>query len=126
MKRGFGFVFKALLILLLSISVCAIAPQSAFSAQTIIIDHTCMDINQIPESAIDQTKINLHIAYGHTSHGSQLITGMTGLIDFANNGGAGLSLPADIFAWNNGGAGGGHWIFMIMQWQGIVAIFPSG
>ena len=106
MKRDFGFVFKALLILLLSVSVCAITPQSALSAQPIIIDHTCTDINQIPESAIDQAKINLHIAYGHTSHGSQLITGMTGLIDFANNGGVGLALPTDIFAWNNGGAGG--------------------
>jgi hypothetical protein len=31
---------------------------------------------------------------------------MTGLIDFANNGGLGLSHPEDIFAWNNGGTGG--------------------
>ena len=106
MKRYFKFVFEALLFLLLSVSVCAVAPQSAFSAQPIIIDHTCTDINPIPQSAIDQAKINLHIAYGHTSHGSQLTTGMTGLIDFANNGGVGLSLPTDIFAWNNGGAGG--------------------
>ena len=106
MKRDFGFVFKALMILLLSVSVCVIIPQSAFSAQPIIIDHTCTDIRQIPESAIDQAKINLHIAYGHTSHGSQLTTGMTGLVGFANNGGLGLALPTDIFAWNNGGTGG--------------------
>jgi hypothetical protein len=31
---------------------------------------------------------------------------MTCLVNFANNGGLGLSLPTDIFAWNNGGAGG--------------------
>jgi hypothetical protein len=31
---------------------------------------------------------------------------MTGLVDFANNGGLGLSLPTDIFAWNNGGTSG--------------------
>ena len=106
MNRKYGFIYKGLVILLLSVLVCVINPPSAYSAQPIIIDHTCTDINQIPESAIDQAKINLHIAYGHTSHGSQLTTGMTGLVDFANNGGVGLSLPTDIFAWNNGGAGG--------------------
>ena len=106
MNRDFGFVFKTLTILLLSVSVCVIIPQATFSAQPIIIDHTCTDIRQIPESAIDQAKTNLHIAYGHTSHGRQLTTGMTGLVDFANNGGLGLSLPTDIFAWNNGGVGG--------------------
>ncbi len=71
-----------------------------------IIDHNCTDITQIPQSAIEQAKIDLHIAYGHTSHGSQLTTGMTGLIGFANGGGLGLSLPTDIFEWNNGGTGG--------------------
>jgi len=70
------------------------------------IDHNCIDITQIPQSAIEQAKADLHIAYGHTSHGSQLTTGMNGLVDFANGGGLGLSLPADIFAWNNGGSGG--------------------
>ena len=71
-----------------------------------IIDHNCTDITQIPESAIYQAKADLHIAYGHTSHGSQLTDGMSGLIDFANGGGLGLSLPTDIFAWNNGGTSG--------------------
>ena len=74
--------------------------------QGIIIDHNCTDITSIPESAINQAKANLHIGYGHTSHGSQLTTGMTGLVAFANNGGLGLSLPQDIFAWNNGGTNG--------------------
>ena len=75
-------------------------------AQGIIIDHTCTEITQIPESAIYQAKATLHIGYGHTSHGSQLTTGMTGLVSFANNGGLGLSLPQDIFEWNNGGSNG--------------------
>jgi hypothetical protein len=74
--------------------------------EPIIIDHTCTDITSIPESAINQAKNVLHIAYGHTSHGSQLTTGMSGLIAFANGGGLGLSLPTDIFAWNNGGSEG--------------------
>ena len=74
--------------------------------QAIIIDHNCTDITQIPQAAIEQAKDSLHIAYGHTSHGSQLTTGMSGLVGFANGGGLGLSLPTDIFAWNNGGSSG--------------------
>ncbi len=72
----------------------------------VVIDHNCTDITAIPQSAIEQAKASLHIAYGHTSHGSQLITGMNGLITFANGGGKGLSLPTNIFAWNEGGTGG--------------------
>jgi hypothetical protein len=80
--------------------------QTQVLSQGTIIDHTCTDITIVPESAINQAKANLHIGYGHTSHGSQLTTGMTGLITFANNGGLGLSHPQDIFAWNNGGTNG--------------------
>ena len=80
--------------------------HSHIFAQGAIIDHTCTDITKIPESAINQAKASLHIGYGHTSHGSQLTTGMTGLVTFANNGGLGLSHPKDIFEWNNGGTGG--------------------
>jgi hypothetical protein len=82
----------------------------SYSAKTIaadfpiIVDHTCTDITAIPQAAIEQAKSSLHIAYGHTSHGSQLITGMNGLIAFANAGGKGLSLPTDIFKWSYGGA----------------------
>jgi hypothetical protein len=80
--------------------------QIVHAAEPIVIDHACTDITRIPESAIEQAKANLRIAYGHTSHGSQLTAGMTGLIGFANDGGLGLSLSVDIFEWNNGGTGG--------------------
>jgi hypothetical protein len=79
---------------------------SGVSAQPVIIDHHATDITQIPRSALEQAKTSLHIAYGHTSHGSQLTTGMTGLVDFANSGGLRLSLPVDFFQWNNGGTNG--------------------
>ncbi|MBN2842916.1 MAG: hypothetical protein JXM68_07490 [Sedimentisphaerales bacterium] len=75
-------------------------------AQGIIIDHLCTDITAIPESAIMAAKNQLRIAYGHTSHGSQITTGMTGLVAFANNGGLGLDLPDNIFAWNASGSNG--------------------
>ncbi len=82
---------------------------SAQEARTepLIIDHTTDDINAIPQGWIEAAKANIHIAYGHTSHGSQISTGMSGLIAFANGGGLDLSLPVNIFQYdhdsNNGG-----------------------
>lgn len=75
-------------------------------AHALAVDHECTDITAIPQAAIEQAKNTLHIAYGHTSHGSQVTDGMSGLVDFANGGGLGLSLPENIFAWNNGGTDG--------------------
>lgn len=42
----------------------------------LIIDHNCTNISMIPTQWILQAKSNFHIAYGHTSHGSQLVSGM--------------------------------------------------
>lgn len=80
------------------------APQARTAP--LIIDHTSVNIQAVPQEWIEAAKQQLHIAYGHTSHGSQLTDGMSGLVTFANGGGLGLDLPADIFAWNDGGADG--------------------
>lgn len=61
-----------------------------------VIDHNCTNLNDIPDIYINQAKASLHIAYEHTSHGSQIIDGMTGLYGWK-----GAS-----FAWNNGGFNG--------------------
>lgn len=45
----------------------------------LIINHENINLNAIPERWVDSAQANLHIAYAHTSHGSQVITGMTGL-----------------------------------------------
>jgi hypothetical protein len=45
----------------------------------IIIDHTSTDLSLVPEYWINQAKSLLRISYGHTSHGSQLISGMDAL-----------------------------------------------
>jgi hypothetical protein len=62
----------------------------------VIIDHTCCELDAIPERWINTAKENLVIAYGHTSHGSQLVTGMTGLVTYAGSN----------FCWNVNGADG--------------------
>jgi hypothetical protein len=92
-------------LIFLTVFIFGFASQSLF-AQAIIADHSCTDITAVPQEWIEKAKTDLHIGYGHTSHGSQITTGMTGLVGFANGGGKGLSLPEDIFAWNNGGSGG--------------------
>jgi hypothetical protein len=61
-----------------------------------IIDHRCTKLATIPETAITQAKSKLHIAYGHTSHGSQLTEGMTGLVTWKGS----------LYAWNAGGTNG--------------------
>ncbi len=71
-------------------------------SQAIIINHKCTNLDSIPETAISQAKQNLHIAYGHTSHGSQLITGMTALIGQTNLHG----YKGNIYQWNEGGTNG--------------------
>lgn len=86
--------------------ICLLGISAALQGQAVIIDHTCVDITRIPLTAINTAKSTLHIAYGHTSHGSQVTDGMTGLVSFANGDGKGLSHPANTFAWNNGGSGG--------------------
>ncbi len=62
---------------------CFIAP-GLYAAQSPpnIIDHTKRDIAKIPVQAIVQAKKKLHIAYGHTSHGQQLVVGMESLDSF--------------------------------------------
>jgi len=64
----------------------------------IIADHTTINLANVPQDAIVQAKENLHIAYGHTSHGSQITTGMTGLVSFA-----GAPYGGNLYRWNNGG-----------------------
>ncbi len=105
-KMKYVMVQKRQLSFIILLLVFTIGLHSNIPAQGTIIDHNCTDITKIPESAINQAKQTLHIGYGHTSHGSQLTTGMTGLVSFANNGGLGLSYVQDIFAWNNGGTNG--------------------
>jgi len=62
----------------------------------ITIDHTTTKLASIPSDWVSAAKNNLHIAYSHTSHGSQLITGMSGLVSFKGTS----------FSWNNGGTDG--------------------
>mgnify|MGYP006282176233 CR=1 FL=1 len=88
------------------IILCLAFISVLYSGEPIIINHESTDITKLSEESIKLAKEKLHIAYNHTSHGSQLITGMEELIEFANNGGRNLALEEDIFQFNNGGTNG--------------------
>jgi len=75
---------------------------SPLFSQAIIIDHTCCDLSKIDSVAIENAKDSLHIAYGHTSHGSQVTTGMAGLDGQDSL----IGYKGDIYEWNEGGTGG--------------------
>ena len=62
----------------------------------IIINHSTARLTGIPAEWIQKAKETLHIAYGHTSHGSQLTEGMSGLAKW----------KGPLYAWKEGGAVG--------------------
>lgn len=62
----------------------------------ILINHTSTNLAQIPLAQITAAKQSLKIAYGHTSHGSQLVTGMDAL----------MAAAGSPYAWNGSGTAG--------------------
>jgi len=78
-SKSFEINLNFLLILTLLLS------YTSFAQQPIIIDHNCKDINKIPVSYIQLAKDNLRIGYSHTSHGSQLVTGLNSIKSLGSN-----------------------------------------
>ncbi|MBP7868117.1 MAG: VCBS repeat-containing protein [Acidobacteria bacterium] len=64
MIRGFGTV----------LAVAALAAPGC--AQGFTVGHLHSDVHRIPPVWVQQARSTLHVAYQHTSHGSQLVTGM--------------------------------------------------
>ena len=87
--RYFGIACSVLLVMFSGVM--------AAGAQ-MLLDHRCTSLGEIPSSWISQAKTDLHIAYNHTSHGSQLITGMDALEAFPPFGAA--------YAWSDDGSVG--------------------
>jgi hypothetical protein len=63
-----------------------------------VIDYQNLDLSLIPDQYIQQAKENLHIAYQHTSHGSQIISGMNSLMNYPDFG--------DKYKWTDDGSSG--------------------
>ncbi len=78
MNRKYYFFFRVLAFFLVGFPLSVVSPKLAFSDQPLIIDHTCTDISQIPAYWLEQAK-QLTIHYAHTSHGSQIKSGILNL-----------------------------------------------
>jgi len=57
----------------------ALAALCANLNAQIIIDHSCVDPTKIPQPYVEKAKDSFKVAYGHTSHGSQIVSGMTAM-----------------------------------------------
>lgn len=93
------------------ILLLAIVSFSLNAQEAIIIDHGCIQLSEIPIEWIDSAKANLFIGYGHTSHGSQLTSGMhaiesyypDGEYDWSHDGG-----PGELHLFEGDGYGTGY------------------
>lgn len=82
-RTSLFFVYAGLLLLLAGVMAwgalpaippAALPQHTAAAASPIIIDHTTTDLSRIPARWLQAAR-GLSLHYGHTSHGSQLLTG---------------------------------------------------
>jgi len=65
---------KIFILLLFTVySVTILYPQG------LIINHECTELTTVPSGWIDSAKTNLRVTYQHTSHGSQLVSGLNAI-----------------------------------------------
>ena len=93
----------SMMVLMLSLSIgctkkMSVVETAVYRTEAIIINHTCTDITQIPEHWIKKAKAEFGISYGHTSHGSQIISGMEGLYADSNLYSFGISQSKNILS----------------------------
>ncbi len=69
-------ILPLLMLTIIPVQVCSVAPESAF-----IIDHTCTDLDIIPDQWIEQARNQFRIHYAHTSHGEQIVAGLQRLAE---------------------------------------------
>jgi hypothetical protein len=79
--------------------LCLLPGLAWAQGRALVIDHTCTEVARIPPQWLEKARQSLRLAYGHTSHGSQLVAGMQALrtadperFAFGVGGGKGLSL----------------------------------
>ncbi|MBN1697400.1 MAG: hypothetical protein JW881_07790 [Spirochaetales bacterium] len=71
--KAFGFIC---LILIISVFYSCYFESGTAAEALLLVGHTECDLSTIADAEIAKARRVLHIAYQHTSHGSQLVTGM--------------------------------------------------
>jgi len=91
--------------IILTIYVCTItlclvscnSDDNSSQSAPFIADHNVANLSilqSIPSTEIRRAKTDLHIAYGHTSHGSQITDGLNSLVAFMN----GLGYESNLYS----------------------------
>lgn len=91
---------------LVALALSAFLASNAF-CEGLIIGHICTDVSKVPKDSIVKAKTMFKMAYGHTSHGSQIVSGIEALRKsdpelFA----FGKNAPADALSFWDGTPGG--------------------
>jgi hypothetical protein len=83
-----------------------------------IIDHNLANVTGLNRTRVEAAKNDLYIAYWHTSHGSQLVTGIDGMDEFF--GGTGLYVVGEADGLRleepGGDLGNGDWDSITREW----------
>ncbi len=77
-------------------SLAFLIATAGLCQQSIVINHSTTELEAVPVSYIDQAKSSFRIWYGHTSHGSQITSGMDNL----------QAHTGEPYTFNAGGTGG--------------------
>ena len=91
-----GRISVLLVLFFLTLLLCT--PYGAEADYKILVNHLSTQLSDVPVSEIEGAKTNLHIAYQHTSHGSQLISGMNAIENYVVFG--------DTYEWSDNGSSG--------------------
>jgi hypothetical protein len=78
-------------------TLCFFGSLIALAQNPVIVDHNCTDLSKVPASYITQAKAQFRLSYGHTSHGSQVISGMDVIKGAAGS----------LYWWDHDGTAGG-------------------
>ena len=84
--NNYQILSDVVLIILFSFLPIVNNQVKAAKSGPIIIDHTSIALfDQIPQNYLDAARTQLKISYGHTSHGSQIISGINYLKDYVDS-----------------------------------------
>lgn len=96
MKMLNSFLLIIVVLFYFSCSKNSSTNTDGLPSKDMVVNHSSINISAIPEEWIIKAKDSLRIAYGHTSHGSQITTGMQGLVSF----------KGELYSYNSTGANG--------------------
>jgi len=104
MKKRIRAFFKTLIALIILPSPSVMIVSGPF-IEPVIVNHTCTNINQVPQRWIRKAKSEFSIYYAHTSHGSQIISGMEVLM-----------AKSDLYSFNRKGKKGALSFYNQKRW----------